>query len=152
MPTVQKFEDLEVWQEARQVVKLVYALTAKFPRQETFGLASQMQRAAISVMSNIAEGFERGSNAEFIQFLYMARGSCGELRSQCYVALDLGYASSSEIDEVYQRCQRLSRRLQALIEYLKKSNIKGQKFHEDRAIYRIEPPTTDEPETIQPET
>ena len=138
MPTIQKFEDLEVWQEARELVKLIYALIAQFPKHETFGLASQMKRAAISVMSNIAEGFERGSNAEFIQFLYIARGSCGELRSQCYIALDLEYASSSEIDILRERCQRLSRRLQTFIEYLKSSRIKGQKFHEDHATYQTE--------------
>lgn len=142
MPTIQKFEDLEVWQDARELVKLVYALTTKFPKQETFGLASQMQRAAISVMSNIAEGFERGSNTEFIQFLYIARGSCGELRSQCYVALDLGYASSVEVETLRERCQVLSRRLQAFIEYLKSSGIKGQKFHEERATYQTEQPET----------
>jgi four helix bundle protein len=142
MPTIRRFEDLEVWQEARELVKLAYALTAKFPKQETFGLASQMQRAAVSVMSNIAEGFERGSNAEFIQFLYIARASCGELRSQCYVALDLGYASSSEVEILRERCQRLSRRLQTLIDYLKSSNIKGQKFHEERTTYELEQPET----------
>lgn len=144
MPTVQRFEDLEVWQEARELVKLVYTLTNKFPKQETFGLASQMQRAAVSVMSNIAEGFERGSNSEFIQFLYIARASCGELRSHSYIALDLGYVSSSEIEILRERCQRLSRRLQTLIDYLKGSSIKGHKFREERAIYHLD---TNEPET-----
>ncbi len=142
MATVQRFEELQVWQQARELVALVYALTAKFPRTETFALANQMQRAAVSVMSNIAEGFERGSNTEFVQFLYIARGSCGEVRSHLYVALDLKYASQSEIDAVREHCERLSRRLQAFIEYLKSSGIKGQKFHEERAIYEIEQPET----------
>jgi len=68
-------------------------LTAKFPPTERYGLSSQMQRAAVSTMSNVAEGFERGTNKEFISFLYIARGSNGEVRSQAYVALDLGYVS-----------------------------------------------------------
>jgi four helix bundle protein len=89
MPTVKRFEDLEVWQESRELIQRVYSLTRKFPKSEVFGLASQMQRAAVSIMSNIAEGFERGSNTEFIQFLFTARSSCGELRSQSYVALTL---------------------------------------------------------------
>ncbi len=137
MPTVKRFEDLEIWKESRALVKQVYRLTGKFPRTESFGLASQMQRAAVSVMSNIAEGFERGSNTEFIQFLYIARSSCGELRSQTYVALDLEYASQVEITDIRERCETLSRRLSNLIEYLKKSGIKGHKFHEGKATYEI---------------
>ncbi len=142
MATVRRFEDLEVWQEARELVKRVYGLTAKFPRQEAFGLKSQMQRAAVSVLSNIAEGFERGSNTEFIQFLYIARGSCGEVRSQAYIVSDLNYVAQSEAEDIRERCAKLSRRLQTLIEYLKGSSIKGQKFHEERATYKIEQPET----------
>jgi len=90
---------------------VVYRLTSKFPRQEIYGLANQMQRAAVSTMSNIAEGFERGTNKEFINFLYTAKGSNGELRSQAYTALDLGYISQAECDDLVERCDRLSRRL-----------------------------------------
>jgi hypothetical protein len=68
MPTVQRFEDLEVWKEARELVKRVYQLSCKFPNHEMYGLTNQMRRAAVSVMSNIAEGFERGANTEFLQF------------------------------------------------------------------------------------
>jgi four helix bundle protein len=101
-----------------------------------------MQRAAVSVMSNIAEGFERGSHTEFIQFLFVARGSSGEVRSQCYVASDLKYATEAEIQEICDRCKRLARRLQTFIDYLKSSEIKGQKFHETRANYEIQEPET----------
>lgn len=69
MPTVERFEDLRVWQEVREIVKLVYRLTARFPSSERYGLASQIQRAAVSTMPNIAEGFERGTKREFIHFL-----------------------------------------------------------------------------------
>ena len=139
MTTVQRFEDLEVWRDARELVKQVYALTAKFPKHETFGLASQMQRAAVSIMSNIAEGFERGGNAEFIQFLYIARASCGELRSQSYAAWDLRYVPEAEAQQIRKRCESISRRLKALADYLKQSGMKGTKFHDERTTYGVEP-------------
>jgi four helix bundle protein len=93
-------------------------------------------------MSNVAEGFERGSNAEFIRFLYMARGSCGQVRSQLYLALDIGYGSASEVGEPKTHCERLSRRLQTLIEYLKHSEYKGSRLREEEIQYRIEQPET----------
>jgi len=142
MPTVQRFEDLEVWKEARELVKQVYRLTTKFPNHETFGLTSQLRRAAVSVMSNIAEGFERGANTEFLQFLFVARASCGEVRSQLYIAIDLNYAPQMEIEEIRKQCEKLSRRIKALIDYLKQSNIKGHKFREEQVDYQIEQPET----------
>ena len=84
--TIKYFEDLEVWQEARQLTRQVYRLTNNSKFSKDFGLSNQIQRAAVSIMSNVAEGFERGGNQEFIQFLYIAKGSCGEVRSQLYVA------------------------------------------------------------------
>ncbi|TAK06448.1 four helix bundle protein, partial [bacterium] len=88
---VKSFEDLEVWKETRRLSKEIYAATQDAKFSKDFGLRDQIRRAAVSVMSNIAEGFERGGNQEFIQFLYIAKGSCGEVRSQLYVALDQGY-------------------------------------------------------------
>jgi four helix bundle protein len=129
-----------VWQESREIVKRVYLMTARFPKHEVFGLANQMQRAAVSVMSNIAEGFERGANTEFVQFIYTARASCAELRSDCYVVLDLRYVEESEIQEALQQCDRLSRRLKALADYLKQSGMKGLKFHDEHATYVSEVP------------
>lgn len=140
MPTITRFEDLEVWQESREIVKRVYQMSARFPRHEVFGLANQMQRAAVSVMANIAEGFERGANTEFIHFLYTARASCAELRSHCYVVLDLSYVEESQMQEILHQCDRLSRRLKALADYLKQSGMKGLKFHDERATYEIELP------------
>lgn len=140
MATAQRFEDLEVWQDARALVKRVYQLTAQFPKHETFGLTNQLRRAAVSVMSNIAEGFERGSNTEFAQFLFMARGSCAEVRSHLYIALDLKYAPQSEIEELRAHSEKLSRRLKTLIDYLRHSEMKGHKFHDEQAIYSIEQP------------
>lgn len=96
-----------------------------------------MQRAAVSIMSNIAEGFERGGNAEFIQFLYVARASCGELRSQLYVVSDLNYAPGTEVQHLHTSSERISRRLKALSDYLKESRLKGTKFHDEPASYTV---------------
>ena len=93
MPTIERFEDLEVWQEAREAVLAIYRVTKEFPSNERHGLANQMQRAAISTMSGIVEGFERETSEEFINFLYAALGSAGRVRSQAYTAIDLWYIS-----------------------------------------------------------
>ena len=94
--SVEKFEDLVAWQKARELTREVYRLTRAAPFCNDFGLRDQVQRAAVSVMSNLAEGFERGSSAEFHQFVVVAKASCAELRSQLYVALDAGYMSEEE--------------------------------------------------------
>jgi len=143
MPTVERFEDLRVWQEAREIVGIVYKLTREFPSSERYGLSSQIQRAAVSTMSNVAEGFERGTTKGFIHFLYIAKGSNGEVRSQAYVALDLDYVSQSECDDLVQRCEKLSRRLYNFIDYLKRTPIKGQKFLRERGpVWRLDEPGT----------
>jgi four helix bundle protein len=142
MPTVERFEDLRVWQEARAIVGIVYRLTRTFPSYERYGLASQIQRAAVSTMSNVAEGFERGTTKEFINFLYMAKGSNGEVRSQAYAALDLDYVSRSECDGLVQRCEILSRRLYNFIGYLKHTPFKGPKLRESGPIWLIDEPET----------
>ena len=142
MPTIERFEDLRVWQEAREIVRIVYRLTGKFPPKERYGLASQIQRAAVSTMSNIAEGFERGTTKEFISFLYVAKGSNGEVRSQAYAALDLGYISQAECDALVQPCEKLSRRLYNFIEYLKRTPFKGPKLRESGPVWTINEPET----------
>jgi four helix bundle protein len=125
---VKNFEDLNVWQQARQLTQEVYRLTKTENFLKDFGLRDQIRRAAVSVMSNIAEGFERGGNQEFLQFLYVAKGSCGEVRSQLYVALDQGYATENETDKLLQALKRLSGSIRNLITYLRKSEMKGEKF------------------------
>jgi four helix bundle protein len=122
------FEDLEIWKEARRLTRQVYQLTHDAALSKDFGLRDQIQRAAVSIMSNIAGGFERGGNQEFIQFLYVAKGSCGEVRSQLYVALDQGYVAQKESDELIKCFKRLAVMISNLIDYLKRSRMKGEKF------------------------
>jgi len=90
---ITNFEDLDVWKKSRKLVNEIYSLTKKQRFSKDFGLVDQIRRSAVSVMSNIAEGFERGSNTEFIRFLYIAKASCGETRSHLFIAFDQGYLS-----------------------------------------------------------
>ena len=96
MSGVSRFEDLIAWQKARELNREIYAVTSAGSISRDFSLVNQVRSAATSVMSNIAEGFERGGPAEFHQFLVIAKGSCGEVRSNLYIALDVGYLSENE--------------------------------------------------------
>lgn len=118
MATVQQFEDLHVWQNARGLVCEIYEVTKQRAFTRDFGLRDQITRAATSTMSNIAEGFERGTRKDFIRFLNMAKGSIGEVRSQLYVALDQEYLEQKRFDELHQSVSALSRRLAKFIGYL----------------------------------
>src|SRR6266480_7734999 len=111
MATVKCFEELHVWQEARKLVKEIYKAAKQRGFARDFGLRDQIQRAATSTMSNIAEGFERGSKREFIQFLYIAKGSNGEVRSQLYVALDQEYFDDKTFNALRASAVALSRQL-----------------------------------------
>ena len=118
MATVQRFEDLTVWLEAKSLVKAIYLLTGKGAAGRDFGFRDQLRRAAVSVMSNIAEGFERGTNKEFVQYLYIAKGSAGEVRSLLWVALEVGYLSASDFKTLSESSLSLARRLSTFIKYL----------------------------------
>lgn len=125
---VKYFEDLDVWKEARRLTNEVYAATRGAGFSKDFGLRDQMRRATVSIMSNIAEGFERGGNQEFIQFLYIAKGSCGEVRSQLHVALDQGYLGREEFVQMFNSLKKLSGMIANLIDYLKGSRMRGEKY------------------------
>ena len=106
---VERFEELIAWQKAHTLTSDVYKVTGQGVFSKDFGLKDQMRRAAVSIMSNIAEGFERGRPAEFHQFLSVAKASCAELRSQLYIALDAGYVSESLFDELMIKAVEVGR-------------------------------------------
>jgi len=119
---VKNFEDLEIWKDARLLTKAIYRMTQDGGFAKDFALRDQIRRAAVSILSNIAEGFERGGNQEFIQFLYIAKGSCGEVRSHLYVALDQSYVAQKDCEAASQSFRRLSIMISNLIDYLKRSS------------------------------
>ena len=102
MSTVKSFEELTIWQESRKFTNKIYALTKKFPKEELYGLTSQIRRAAVSIMSNIAEGFDRRSDKELSNFLPIAHGSTVEVQNNLYISLDLKYISQTEFNLLYQ--------------------------------------------------
>ncbi len=114
----ERFEDLEVWKTARQLVNLIYALTSKPPFSRDRGLVDQIRRAGVSVMDNIAEGFESRTRSLFADYLRRAKGSAGEVRSILYVALDRQYIAQAEFDEAYDLADKASRQVSRLITYL----------------------------------
>ncbi len=128
MSALKKFEDLECWQSARNLCKLVYKLTKKERFSKDFSLVNQIRDSSGSVMDNIPEGFERGGNKEFIQFLSISRGSLGELKSQLYRALDQDYIDKKEFQEAYDLSDITGKQITGLINYLKYSNKKGFKY------------------------
>ncbi len=109
MSKISQFEDLVAWQKARSLTAAVYTATRKGAFKGDFGLANQIQRASVSIMSNIAEGFERGGRAEFHQFLSTAKASCAETRSHLYVALDAGYLERMEFERLLQQAEEVGR-------------------------------------------
>jgi four helix bundle protein len=125
---VKNFEDLEIWKEARRLTGEIYRLTKGEKFAKDFGLSNQIQRASVSIMSNIAEGFERGGNQEFVQHLYIAKGSCGEVRSQLYVALDQNYIGQKVADNLLIMLKRLSVMIKHLIDHLKRIGLRGPKY------------------------
>ena len=137
MATVERFEDLDVWQNARELTNRIYKHTRQDPFAKDFGLRDQIQRAAVSVMSNIAEGFESRTQSVFVDYLGHARGSAGEVRAQLYVALDQDYISESEFESSHQLIETISRQLFRLIEYLK-SRPNASRIQEENVAYRID--------------
>ena len=128
MAKIEKFEDLEVWKVARELCQIVYSLTKKDPFCKDFELVRQIRKSSGSIMDNIAEGYERDGNKEFIQFLSISKGSCGEARSQSYRALDQDYISKEEFEELYNKTSSISKMLSGFINYLRKSEINGIKY------------------------
>jgi four helix bundle protein len=128
MASIQKFEEIEAWQKGRELTRRIYQITAKEKFARDFTLKDQIKRAAISITSNIAEGFERGGNREFIQFLAIAKGSASELKSQLYTALDAGYITQVEFNELYQLAHSIMLLIGGFMKYLQQSELRGRKF------------------------
>jgi four helix bundle protein len=128
MASIQRFEEIEAWQKGRELTRRIYQITAKENFARDFTLKDQIKRAAISITSNIAEGFERGGNREFIQFLAMAKGSASELKSQLYTALDIGYIGQKEFDELYKIAHSIVLLISGFMKYLQQSELRGRKF------------------------
>jgi four helix bundle protein len=126
--TIKKFEDIESWKRARQLTNELYQRTSTGDFARDFGLRDQIRRASISILSNIAEGFERGGDKEFLQFLAIAKGSCGEVRAQLYVALDQGYLSPDIFQALTKNATDIGQLLSGLMKYLKGSTLRGNKY------------------------
>ena len=137
MATIKRFEEIEAWQTARTLTRLVYSLSNQGTFARDFGLRDQMRRAAVSIMSDIAEGFESRTQALFIEFLGRAKGSAGELRAQTYVALDAGYLNQSQFEQLFDLAEKCSRQISRFISYLE-SQPNSLRVHEDHVEYHVE--------------
>jgi len=135
MASIEKFEDLKVWQKARDINLQLYKLTNNGAFAKDFALKDQVRRASISILSNIAQGFERNGRKEFVQFLSIAKASSGEIRSQLYAALDLEYITKDEFTIIIDKVVEVSKMISGLMNYLQTSEIKGSKFKEDGLLY-----------------
>ncbi len=128
MTTFRRFEDIDAWQLARKICQRICEITSDGLFSKDFGLKDQINRSSGSIMDNIAEGFERDGNKEFRQFLSIAKGSCGEVKSQLYRALDKHYISEETFKELYDELENVSGKLTRLMKYLSTSNNRGPKY------------------------
>jgi len=128
MATLKNFESLDVWAQSRVLTNRVYEMTRLSGFRNEFSLKDQLKRAAVSVMSNIAEGYERNNNKEFVYFLSVAKGSCGEIQSLLYVALDQKFIISEHFDDLYNKVNDISKMIYGLINYLKNSDVRGLRY------------------------
>lgn len=136
MPTITRFEEIEAWQTARELSKLIYLFTDEGKFARDFGLKDQIRRASVSVMSNIAEGFESQTQAQFIRYLGIAKASAGELRSQLYISRDLEYITEELFVRAFAMAEKASRQTARFIAYLE-THPQSQKLREDSAEYEV---------------
>jgi four helix bundle protein len=130
----ESFEDLHIYQRARELTNHIYSVTRTTAFSRDFGLVDQIRKSAVSVMSNVAEGFERGSKIEFIQFLYIAKGSCGEMRAQLQIAHDQTYIGVSDYRKFYDLCRLISGMISNFIAYLQQTDYKGEKINRPKRL------------------
>lgn len=137
MTTVNKFEDLEVWKTSRQFTLLVYQLARQEYFSKDHGLKDQICRAAVSIMSNIAEGFESQTQSQFVRYLGIAKASAGEARSQLYIALDIGYITKLQFEQAYELADKTIRQLYRFMNYLK-SHPSTRRISEETSEYNLD--------------
>lgn len=130
MASYRSFEELPVWKSACELATDIYRISSSGNLNRDYSLKDQIRRSVVSISSNIAEGFERGAKKEFIQFLYIARGSCGELRSQIHIARNITYLNNIEYKNLVNKIMLVAKQINGFIEYLKKSKTSGQKTYE----------------------
>lgn len=123
-----RFEEIEVWKEARELNKEIFQLTQNYSFKKDYKFRNQIRASSGSIMDNIAEGYERGGNKEFIQFLYIAKGSCGETRSQLHRAFDFNYIDQHDYETIVNKCITLSIKISNFISYIHCSKLKGVKY------------------------
>ena len=128
MAQINRFEDIEAWRKGRELARQIYQITSYESFSRDFGLRDQIRRAAVSILSNIAEGFERGGDREFRQFLSLAKGSTGELRAQLYVALDAGFVSQEQFEHLHALAVETGRLIAGFMRYLADSDLRGSKY------------------------
>jgi four helix bundle protein len=128
MATITRFEDVEAWQLGRELKRQVYACSKIGEFAKDFALKDQIRRAAISVTANIAEGFEREGNREFLQFLSTSKGSSGEIQDHLYTALDEAYLTQHQFENLYGKAAEVGRKIGAFMKYLQQTPIRGRKF------------------------
>ncbi|MCZ2127888.1 MAG: four helix bundle protein [Anaerolineales bacterium] len=137
MTTAKRFEELDVWQRAKDLTNLIYKYSTDGSFSRDFGLRDQMRRASVSIMSNIAEGFESQTQALFIKYLGYAKGSAGELRAQLYVAKDQGYITEEQFSEMFSNAEICGKQLAKFIQYLE-TQPNARRMREDGAEYHVE--------------
>ena len=128
MPTFTQFEDMAPWRQARSLCGEIYRVSGRGSFAKDFGLRDQIRRASVSIMSNIAEGFERSGTGEFIQFLAIAKGSPGEMKSQLYIAFDQGYLNREDFARLSSSASDTAKIIAGLMSHLRKSGVKGTKY------------------------
>lgn len=128
MGTFQSFEEIEAWQRARELTREIYTISAQGMFSKDFGLRDQIRKASVSIMSNIAEGFDRGGTNEFLQFLSIAKGSAGEIRSHLCVAHDQGYIDQETFERISAQAAEIGRMIGRLMSYLRRTKIRGAKY------------------------
>ena len=136
MPTITRFEDIEAWKTSRELTRMIYAFTEQGQFAKDFGLKNQIQRASVSVMSNIAEGFESRTQPQFLEYLGRSKASAGEVRCQLYIALDLKYLAQEQFKQVFDLADKSSRQIARFMDYLE-THPQSRRVRQEGSEYEV---------------